>query len=95
MKIAHKEWVKKNINDVNKSFGIDLTLETKEEYHYFDKCIDVYDSEEDFNSDFESEYNFKVQFEDGGAKEIDGKYVYLNEINYEDVINERRIKNEK
>ena len=50
-------------------------------------CLDIYDSEEDFNDDFEGVYlrhesAFEILSGEGYAAQIDGNFIYFMELNY-------------
>lgn len=76
MKLSHKKFLIKNIEKINKAFGINLSMDTIEDQDKCEMCIDICDSEYEFNSTYDlcdnNEYTAK----------IDGKYLYFNEINY-------------
>jgi len=86
MKIETKEFLMKNINQINKFFNIGLATNTKEDLDKCDLCIDVYNSEYEFNNSFDlydnKDNTFELLCSEGYAGLIDNKYVYFNETNY-------------
>lgn len=87
MKTGHIEWFKNNIEEVNELFGINLKSDTRQDMARCELCIDIYDTEQDFNNAFEGvydneEYAFELSCEEGYAGCINGKYIYFNEVNY-------------
>ena len=87
MRREHWQWLARNLDAVNAAFKTGFSLETKEGREYAEKCLDIYDSEEAFNDDFEGvylrrEYAFEILSGVGYAAQIDGKYIYFMELNY-------------
>lgn len=75
------------MQEVNAAFEIDLSLDTPEARNIAEDSIDIYDTEDDFNDDFEGVYlrrecAFEIQSWEGYAACIAGKYVSFREINY-------------
>ena len=87
MRRDHWEWLERNLDAVNAAFDTDFTLDTEEARKRTEYCLDIYDSEDDFNDAFggvylRREYGFEIQNWEGYAACIDGKYVSYREINY-------------
>lgn len=87
MRIDHWQWLARNLDAVNAAFETGFSLETKEGRECAEQCLDIYDSEEAFNDDFEGvylrrEYAFEILSGEGYAAQIDGKYIYFMELNY-------------
>lgn len=87
MRRDHWQWLESHLQEVNEAFEIDLTLDTPENRNIAEDSIDIYDTEDDFNDDFEGvylrrEYGFAIQQSEGYAALIAGKYVSFREINY-------------
>lgn len=87
MRKDHWQWLELHLQEINEAFEIDLALDTPEARHLADQCIDIYDSEDAFNDDFEGvylrrEYAFEIQSGEGYAAYIAGKYVSFRELNY-------------
>lgn len=87
MKREHWQWLEQHLQEVNETFEIDLSLDTPEEKDRAEASIDIYDTEDAFNDDFEGvylrrEYGFLIQQSEGYAACIAGKYVSFREINY-------------
>lgn len=87
MRIDHWQWLARNLDAVNAAFETGFSLETKEGREYAEQCLDIYDSKEAFNDDFEGvylrrEYAFEILSGEGYAAQIDGKYIYFMELNY-------------
>ena len=86
MRIDHWQWLARNLDAINAAFETDFSLETTEGRKYAEKCLDIYDSEEAFNDDFEGVYlrrecAFEILRGEGYAAQIDGKYIYFMELN--------------
>lgn len=83
----YTSWVREHIDAINKTFDVCLSFVTKKEAYRTALCIDVYETEQEFNDAFDlydnKDYTFELQCEEGLATVIDGKYVFFNEINYE------------
>ena len=87
MRWDHWQWLENHIQEVNAAFEIELSLDTPEARNIAEDSIDIYDTEDDFNDDFEGvylrrEYGFMIQQGEGYAALIAGKYVSCREINY-------------
>lgn len=87
MKREHWQWLEQHLQEVNEAFEIDLSLDTPQEKDRAEATIDIYDTEDAFNDDFEDvylrrEYGFLIQQSEGYAACIAGKYVSFREINY-------------
>lgn len=87
MRRDHWQWLESHLQEVNAAFEIDLSLDTPEARNIAEDSIDIYDTEDDFNDDFEGVYlrrecAFEIQSWEGYAACIAGKYVSFREINY-------------
>jgi len=79
-------WIAPHIEEINIAFGIDLKAMSKEDLARCADVLDVYESKEDFNNDFDvydkKGQHFELFAEEGFAVELDGKFVYFNECCY-------------
>lgn len=87
MRREHWHWLARNLDAVNAVFETDFSLETAESREHTEQCLDIYDSEDAFNDDFEGVYlrrecAFEILSGEGYAAQIDGKYIYFAELNY-------------
>ena len=87
MRRDHWQWLESHLQEVNEAFEIDLSLDTPKARNIAEDSIDIYDTEDAFNDDFEGvylrrEYGFLIQQSEGYAACIAGKYVSFREINY-------------
>lgn len=87
MRRDHWQWLESHLQEVNEAFEIDLSLDTPKARNIAEDSIDIYDTEDAFNDDFEGaylcrEYGFLIQQSEGYAAYIAGKYVSFREINY-------------
>lgn len=87
MRRDHWRWLESHLPEVNAAFEIELSLDTPEARKCAEESIDIYDSEDAFNDDFEGvylrrEYAFEILSDEGYAALIDGKYVSFNDLNY-------------
>lgn len=87
MRRDHWQWLESHLQEVNEAFEIDLSLDTPEARDIAEHSIDIYDTEDAFNDDFEGVYlrrecAFEIQSWEGYAACIAGKYVSFREFNY-------------
>ena len=87
MRRDHWQWLESHLQEVNEAFEIDLSLDTPKARNIAEDSIDIYDTEDAFNDDFEGVYlrrecAFEIQSWEGYAACIAGKYVSFREINY-------------
>lgn len=64
------------LEDLNKAFGTDVTDEK-----YIEELFDIYDSEKEFEEAIGEPF-VQCQFYDT-AEEVNGKFVFFNEVNYD------------
>ena len=92
------EWLSKNINAINSTFGIETNYidESEQTARVYEEFIDVYDTRQEFNEAFCNEHypEFKDAFEqfasENLAAEINGKFVFFTQINYDFFISPRK-----
>ena len=85
------EWLSQNIKVINETFGIetDHIDKSKQTAKVYEEFIDVYDTRQEFNEAFCNEHfpEFKDVFEqfasENLAAEINGKFVFFAQINYD------------
>ena len=87
MRREHWHWLARNLDAVNAAFETDFSLRTAKGREHAEQCLDIYDSEDAFNDDFEGVYlrrecAFEILSGEGYAAQIDGKYIYFAELNY-------------
>lgn len=87
MRRDHWQWLESHLQEVNEAFEIDLSLDTPEARNIAEESIDIYDTEDAFNDDFEGVYlrwecAFEIQSWEGYAACIAGKYVSFREFSY-------------
>ena len=87
MKKEHWQWLEQHLQEVNGAFEIVLSLSTPKEKERSEASINIYDTEDAFNDDFEGvylqrEYAFIIQESEGYAARIAGKYVSFRDLNY-------------
>ena len=83
MRIDHWQWLTRNLDAINAAFETDFSIRTLEDREHTEMCLDIYDSEEDFNDDFEGVYlrhesAFEILSGEGYAAQIDGKFISWN-----------------
>lgn len=88
MFIWNNEWITNNVDSINKIFETEFKTNTKEDRQRIAIALDCYNSVDEFNNDFEGLYlnkseTFEILSGEGYATEIDNKYIYFNEINYD------------
>lgn len=81
----HWKWLEEHLREVNAAFEIELQIDTLEAREQAENCIEIYDTEEDFNNAFEGvylrrEYAFEILSDEGYAACLSGKYVYFSEL---------------
>ena len=56
MRRDHWQWLESHLQEVNEAFEIDLSLDTPKARNIAEDSIDIYDTEDAFNDDFEGVY---------------------------------------
>ena len=95
MRIEHREWLKKNMNQVNEVFELS-SYNLKQEVNVYESFIDIFDSKEEFDFAWngclpcidEEESTFDYLQGKGMADIIDGKFVYFNDVAFDYVIDD-------
>ena len=78
------DWLENNIDIINKTFGIQLSMDSYNDRRRTIECIDMYESLDEFEQNcWQGDPSFTDLCEAGTAANIGGKYLFFNECEYD------------